>query len=319
MKNKTFRLTLAAVAFTICAPTLAANYPEKPVQVILPWPPLATSTDVIARKVLEAMGEDMKAVFKVVNKPGGAGVVGTNDLVGARPDGYTIAGLTIGPAVSQIAAGNTPYKMDDLEPIGLFTTLPFLVLAKADAKYANIKELAAYAKTAEKPVVLAHWGKATVPTLSTYRMAAAAGFKFNEVTFSKVDTSQLLNGDAQLAIVPLTAVLGSIKSGETKPIVALTPERMAELPDLATVREQGFDFDVSIWTGLFAPKGTPASVIEALSASMKKAITRPDVKKFIDESGALAYYKDAKATKAQMNDEFTAFKTELGTLGLLKK
>ena len=316
--RKSLTALSAVVGLCVSMGTMAADYPTKPVQVILPWPPLATSTDVIARKVVEAMAKEMKGNFTIVNKPGGAGVIGTKELVDARPDGYTLGGLTIGPAVSQIAAGNTPYKLEDLEPVGLFATLPFLILARGDAKFNNVAELAAYAKTAPKPVVLAHWGKATVPTLSTYRLAAGAGFTFNEVAYSKVDTSQLLNGDADLAIVPLTAALSSIKAGQTKAIVALTPSRMPALPNLQTVREQGFNFDVSIWTGLFAPKNTPPAIIDQLSKAMQVTTSDPTVAKFVEESGAILFYLPAKDTKAQMKAEYDAFRAELIRLNLAK-
>lgn len=316
--RKTIVILAALTGTFAAAGAMAAGYPSKPVQVILPWPPLATSTDVIARKVIEGMEQELKGKFTIVNKPGGAGVIGTKELTDARPDGYTLGGLTIGPAVSQIAAGNTPYKIADLQPIGIFATLPFLILARKDAPFDDVASLAKHAKTAPKPIVLAHWGKATVPTLSTYRLAAGAGFAFNEVAYAKVDTSQLLNGDADLAIVPLTAALSSIKAGQTKAIVALTPSRMPALPDLKTVREQGFNFDVSIWTGLFAPKGTPADVVAKLTKALQAATKRPEIVKFVNESGAILYYADADATKAQMQSEYDAFRAELVRLKLAK-
>lgn len=311
-------LASIALSATIAAPALA-EYPEKSVEMILPWPALATSTDIIARKVAEQMDPILGQTIKVVNKPGGAAVVGTNELVNARPDGYTIGGLTIGPAVSQIAAGNTPYSIDDLEPIGMFATLPFLIAARGDAPFDDIASLAAWSKESGKQPVLAHWGKATVPTLSTYRIAEQAGFTFNEVSYSKVDSSQLLNNEADLAIVPITSGLGGIKDGSLKGIAALTSGRMAALPDLQTVREQGMDFDVAIWTGLFAPKGTPPEAIDALYAAMKEAVASEEVQAFSAESGILVYALSPADTKAQMQSEYDAFRAVMGELGLIKQ
>lgn len=295
----------------------AEGYPEKTIEMILPWPALATSTDIIARKVAEQM--DVGQTIKVVNKPGGAAIVGTNEMVNARPDGYTIGGLTIGPAVSQIAAGNTPYKIDDLEPIGMFATLPFLIAARGDAPFDDIKSLAEWSKSSGKQPILAHWGKATVPTLSTYRIADQAGFTFNEVAYSKVDSSQLLNNEADLAIVPITSVIGGIKDGSLKGIAALTSGRMSALPDLQTVREQGMDFDVAIWTGMFAPKGTSQDVIDKLYAAMKKAVESKEVQEFSAESGILVYAQGPAETKAQMTSEYEAFRSVMGDLGLIKE
>lgn len=297
----------------------AAEYPEKTIEMILPWPALATSTDIIARKVAEQMDPILGQTVKVVNKPGGAAVVGTNEMVNARPDGYTLGGLTIGPAVSQIAAGNTPYGIEDLEPIGMFATLPFLIAARGDAPFDDIASLSEWSKTSGKQPVLAHWGKATVPTLSTYRIAAQAGFTFNEVAYSNVDSSQLLNNEADLAIVPVTSVLGGIRDGSLKGIVALTSGRMSALPDLTTVREQGMDFDVAIWTGLFAPKGTPENVIGTLYTAMEKAVASQDVQAFSQESGIIVYAQGPAETKAQMTSEYEAFRAVMGELGLIKQ
>ena len=297
----------------------AADYPDKTVEMILPWPALATSTDVIARKVAEQMDPILGQTIKVINRPGGAAVVGTNEMVNARPDGYTIGGLTIGPAVSQIAAGNTPYGIDDLEPIGMFATLPFLIAARGDAPFDDIASLAAWSKESGEQPVLAHWGKATVPTLSTYRIAEQAGFTFNEVAYSKVDSSQLLNNEADLAIVPIASVLGGIQDGSLKGIVALTSGRMAALPDLETVREQGMDFDVAIWTGLFAPKGTPDDAIQTLYDAMTQAVASDAVQAFSKESGILVYSQGPAETKEQMQSEHDAFRAVMSDLGLIKQ
>lgn len=221
-------------------------------------------------------------------------MVGTNELVRARPDGYTVGGLTIGPAVSQIAAGNTPYSIEDLEPVGMFATLPFLIAARADAPFDDIASLAKWSKETGKQPVLAHWGKATVPTLSTYRIADQAGFTFNEVAYSNVDFSQLLNSEADLAIVPITSVIGGIQDGSLKGIVALTSGRMSALPDLQTVREQGINFDVAIWTGLFVPKGTPEAVIHTLYEAMAEAVQSEEVQAFSQESAFSSMRKAPK-------------------------
>ena len=310
-------LIAGAVLAASLASQARAEFPEKTIEMILPWPALATSTDIIARKVAEQM--DVGQTIKVVNKPGGAAVVGTAEMANARPDGYTLGGLTIGPAVSQIAAGNTPYAIDDLQPIGMFATLPFLIAARGDAPFDDIKSLAEWSKSSGKQPILAHWGKATVPTLSTYRIADQAGFTFNEVAYSKVDSSQLLNNEADLAIVPITSVIGGIKDGSLKGIAALTSGRMSALPDLQTVREQGMDFDVAIWTGLFAPKGTPKDVVDKLYAAMQKAVDSKEVQDFSAESGILVYSLGPDETKAQMTSEYEAFRAVMGQLGLIKQ
>ncbi len=293
-----------------------ADYPERPINVILPWPP-AAATDVSARLVLEIMAEELGVPLQVINRPGGRGVIGTNQLVNERPDGYTIGAITVGPAVSQVAAGNTPYGLDDLEPIGLYTTLPFVLLARADAPFDDLRSLAEYTAARDEPWVLGHWGRAAVPTLTIYRIAAASSYTFREIAFEDLGAAQLLNGDADLVTVSTPAVMGQIHAGTVKPIAAMTPVRNVALPELPTVREQGHDFDAAIWAGLFAPKGTPPEVIERLAAALDNAVRHPDVADYVERSGAVMFFKGPEETREQMRDEYQAYAGIMRDLGLI--
>jgi len=312
------RLAAAAIAvFLAAGAPPAAAYPDKPIQVILPWPP-AASTDVSTRLLLEVMSEDLGVPMQVINRPGGRGVIGTNQLVQAKPDGHTIGAITVGPAVTQIVAGNTPYAMDDLEPIGLFATLPFVLLARADAPYDDLAGLAEHSRGVDEPWVLGHWGLAAVPTLTVYRIAAADGYTFKEIAFKDLNATQLLNGDADVITVSTPAVMGQIEAGTVKPIAAMTPVRNVALPDVPTVGEQGYDFEAAIWAGLFAPKGTPDEAIATLSAALERALDDPRVDAFIEESGAVMFYQGPKATRAQREQEYEAYGAIMRELGLIE-
>lgn len=141
--------TWAALAAVACSASAAvAEYPEKPVEVIMPWP-AGVSTDVGSRIVVEQMAEELGVPMQIIAKPGGAGVLGTMELANARPDGYTVGTITVGPAVTQVLMGNTPYGIEDLEPVGVFMTLPFLLLAGKDAPYDDLAGLAEYAAANE--------------------------------------------------------------------------------------------------------------------------------------------------------------------------
>jgi tripartite-type tricarboxylate transporter receptor subunit TctC len=293
-----------------------AEYPEKPIDVILPWPP-AASTDVSTRLVLEIMSEKLGVPMKVINKPGGRGVIGTTELTQSRPDGYTLGAVTVGPAVTQIAAGNAPYQMDALDPIGLFATLPFVLLARADAPFDDLQSLARYTESRDEPWVLGHWGRAAVPTLTIYRIAGAEGYEFKEIAFQDLSASQLLNGDADLVTVSTPAVMGQIQAGTVKPIAAMTPVRNVALPDLRTVREQGYGFDAAIWAGLFAPAGTPDEIIATLASALEAAVEDPRMDDFILESGAVIFFQGPAATREQMQDEFRAYSEVMQGLGLI--
>lgn len=311
MKHATWAAMAAAIA---CSASVAlAEYPEKPVEVIMPWP-AGVSTDIGSRIVIEQMAEELGVPMQVIAKPGGGGVLGTLDLTGARPDGYTIGTITVGPAVTQVLMGNTPYQAEDLEPIGMFMTLPFLLAAGKDAPYDDVAGLAAYA--AENEVTLGHYGLAAVPTQAFYRIAQARGFDFKEVAFNPPSSAQLSSGDADIVTVTIESVKGAIKAGEAKPIVAMTPDRMSSLPDLATVREQGDDFDVGVWAALFAPAGVPEDVKARLAAALEAALASPEVAEYAEASGTIFTFRGPEETKALIAEDMAAYDEIMTKLGL---
>lgn len=320
MKRRTLLKGLAAGASLAAIPSMsfAQTWPSKPIEIILPWPP-GTETDVGTRVVAGALSKVLGVPVQVINKPGGGGVIGATELTKSRPDGYTLGSLNIGPLVSQVIAGNTPYKADDIDIVGLYDTQPYLLLAKADAPYKDMKELAEFAKKSGTELKIGNFGPATVPTLSVNRMAASSGWKFKSIVFPATNFTQITSGDVDLIIVAYPVVASNIRAGQARPLVAMTPTRISELPDLKTTREQGFDFDVSIWSGLFAPKGTPKDIINKMGDALAKALNDPTVKDFAGKSSIQYAYMDPAKTAAQMKADFDGLKPIMESLGLIKK
>lgn len=320
MKRRTLLKGLAAGTALAAFPSsvFAQTWPGKPIEIILPWPP-GTETDVGTRVVSGALSKVLGVPVQVINKPGAGGVIGATELTKARPDGYTLGSLNIGPLVSQVIAGNTPYKSEDFDVVGLYDTQPYLLLAKADAPYKDMKELAEFAKKSGTELKIGNFGPATVPTLSINRMAAASGWKFKSIVFPATNFTQITSGDVDLIIVAYPVVASNIKAGQARPLVAMTPTRIAELPDLKTTREQGFDFDVSIWSGLFAPKGTPKEIIDKIGEALTKALADPSVKDFASKSSIQYAYMSPSKTVAQMKADYDGLQPIMDSLGLIKK
>lgn len=317
--KKHITLALAGVvagALALAAPA-HAQYPNKPIEIILPWPP-GTETDVGTRVIAQALSKQLGVPVQVINKPGAGAVVGATEVSKARPDGYMLGSLNIGPLVSQVIAGNTPYTVADFEPIGLYDTQPYLLLAKGDAPYKNMAELAAHVKGG-KPVSIGNFGPATVPTLSINRMAVKDGWTFKSVTFPQTNFNQITSGDVDMIVVAYPVIAGQLKSGQARGLVAMTPNRMSVLPDLATAREQGFGFDVNIWSGLFGPKGTPKEVVDKVGGALAKALADPAVKEFSAKSSIIYSYLDPAKTHAQMKADEDGLRPVMGQLGLIKK
>lgn len=314
------KFILAAAATTLASLTLAAHaaFPEKLIEIITPWPP-GTETDVSTRLVGAAISKKLNVPVQIINKPGAGGVIGITEFVKARPDGYTLAQGNVGPMVSQVVAGNTSYGMSDFESLGIFNTQPYLLVAKGDAPFKNMKELAAYAKSHPKELAIGNFGPATVPTLSVNRMAAADGWKFKGVVFAATNYTQLQAGDVDLIIVAYPVVAAQLKSGQARALVALSPNRIGTLPDVPTTREAGYNFDVSIWSGLFAPKGTPADVQKRLSEALREALSDPGVRDFEQKSGIVHEYMQPAQSRQQMETDAGGLRPVMDTLGLIKK
>jgi tripartite-type tricarboxylate transporter receptor subunit TctC len=311
---------LAGIAWAATAmlPAASAAYPEKSIEIILPWPP-GTETDVGARVLAQAMAKQLGVPVQVINKPGAAGVIGATEVAKARPDGYMLGSLNIGPLVSQVIAGNTPYRAEDFEPIGLYDSLPYLLLAKTDAPFKNMRELGERARQGGKKIAIGNFGPATVPTLSVHRMAAKDGWKFKSVTYPATNFNQITAGDVDLIIVAYPVIAGHINAGQARALVAMAPRKISALPDVQTVREQGFGFDVSIWSGLFGPKGTPRDVIGKLGAALQAALQDPDVQEFGAKSSIIYSYENPDRTRAQLKADEEGLRPVMDALGLIKK
>jgi len=312
-----FILMAAVAAFALLAPAVHAAFPDKPIEIITPWP-AGTETDVSTRLVGAAMSKKLGVPVQIINKPGAGGVIGVTEFVKARPDGYTLAQGNIGPMVSQVVAGNTSYGIDDFETLGLFNMQPYLLVAKGDAPYRNMKELTAWARAHKEPAI-GNFGPATVPTLSINRMAIADGWKFKGVVYSATNYTQLQAGDVDMIVVAYPVVATQLKSGQARALVALSPKRIGTLPDVPTTREAGYNFDVSIWSGLFAPKGTPPDVMKRLSDALREALADPSVKDFEQKSGIVHEYVSPAQSRRQIEADASGLKPVMDSLGLIKK
>jgi tripartite-type tricarboxylate transporter receptor subunit TctC len=189
-------LSAAVAACAFIAAPVAAEYPEKPVQFVVPWPP-GDLEDVLTRMIAEDMQSATGQAAAVVNKPSGGGgpFPGAAFVAKAPADGYTIGSFVIGVPVVGPKVGIKELNPDPFEPVGIFLTYPFVIVASKDAPYKSMKDLAAHAK--DNPVVLGHFGAPLVPTKVTLAMAKAMGFKYSkDAAFDALDCNSIASGYA---------------------------------------------------------------------------------------------------------------------------
>lgn len=303
-------LSVALAAMTGAA---LAEYPEKPVTFIVPWPP-GDLEDVLTRMIAEEFQTQTGAPAAVVNQPGGGGVVGGVAVASAAPDGYTIGSLTVGIPTVKTMGADAQIAADALEPVGIFLTYPFLIAAKGDAPYSTMAELAEYSKA--NPVRLGHFGYGIEPTMMTfYGMQQLGGTFSAEAAFDAVDCSTLANGDAD--VINTTAQLVLPCLGEIKVLATITGERTAITPDVATLGEQVPALEgSSLWNGLFVPKGTPQEVKDKIAAIAKEVVASDAAQEIAKTTGALVYWQDQAAATEQVAKDMESLAKLRETLGV---
>ena len=297
-------------------PPAHAAWPNKPIRIMIPWPAANDPSTLVATAMAPLMAKDLGVPVKVVNKPGGGAVLATNELAKSRPDGYTIGLISIGPMITQVLRGKTPYENQDLQPLGLTWSSPFTLAARADAPYDNLKELAAYARDHE--LRLAHWGLGAVPTLIAMNVAKVGGFHWKETAYGKLNPLLVVRGDADVITFSTPGLKDYVESGKMKILAAMLPVRLPAYPDVPTVKEQGFGEGYSIWFGAFVPKGTDPAVVKRLSKSFFDTMAKPEIQKVIANVGVVANPTTPEQARARMDKELAAFGGLMKELGIIK-
>jgi tripartite-type tricarboxylate transporter receptor subunit TctC len=301
---KTVALAALAVGVVAASPALPAfaDYPERPVTFIVPWPP-GDLEDQLTRIIADEMTKATNNPAKVVNRPGGGGIEGASAFAASSPDGYTIGSLVIDLSTTAIIKGNAAYGRESFEPIGIFLTYPFALVAKKDAPYNNLTELAAYSK--DHPVKLGHFGYDLIPTMATFVAAKKLGIKFSaDAPFDNLDCASLANGDADVMNTTMALVLACLD--KVKVLASYTDKRLSLFPDALMLSEQVPGLNIVLWNGLFVPKGTPQAVKDKIAAIAEAALKTDKALQVAKDTGAGIYWLNAADSAARINKEYTA-------------
>jgi tripartite-type tricarboxylate transporter receptor subunit TctC len=258
----------AAHAFSFCA--LAQQYPNGPIRLIVTFA-AGGSSDVLARSVAKAMSEGLGRTVVVENRPGAGGNIGAMAVARADADGYTAlfgtnGTLAIGPALYK----NLQYDpVHDLAPVGMLHQLPNVLIIHPSIPATNLRELIDYARRKPGELTFASAGVGSASHLAGELLKAAANVDILHVPYKGGGAAMpdLLSGRVSMMIETIPNALPSVRSGMLRALGVTTPARSSAAPDLPTLAEAGLpDFDVSSWTGLFVPAGTPRAIIERLNA-----------------------------------------------------
>ncbi len=295
MKRFLYALILSTFLFV---PLAQAEYPERPVTFVVPWPP-GDLEDVLTRMIADEFQETYGVPAAVVNKPGGGGgpFPGAVEVAVAPADGYTVGSFiiavpTIGPNIGIPELSPNPF-----EPLGIFLTYPFVIAAGGDAPYDDMQGLAAHAK--DNDVALGHFGAPLIPTRVTLALAGEMGFSYSsDAAFDALDCNTLASGDVDVINTTLQLVLPCLN--DIKVLASVGNERIGLTPDVPTVAEIAPNLNIALWNGLFVHKDTPQDAREKIIAVAEKVALSDAANKLASETGALIYWQNVEEANAQI-------------------
>ncbi len=289
---KAFTLKLGSTLFLstlLCAGAHADSFPDHPINMVVPFS-AGGPTDNVARSLAEAMRPSLGQTVVIENKGGAGGTIGTSQVARAKPDGYNILLMHIGFSTAPSLykkPGYDPY--DSFEPLGLVVDVPMTIIARSDFPPNNIKELVEYLKKNKDKVSLANAGIGAASHLCGTMFSSAIGVDLLTVPYKGTGPAMndLLGKQVDVMCDQTTNTSQHIKAGTVKAYAVTSKQRVPTLPDLPTMEESGFKgFEVGIWHGMWAPKGTPKPVTDKLISALQAGLADADFQKRMAGLGA---------------------------------
>ena len=309
---------LALGATASCGAWAQDKYPTKPVRIVLPYGP-GGATDIVTRIVAEQLRQNLGQSFVVENKPGAFGIVAIQEMMNARPDGYTL--MVGNVSTNAITPVIVPDRLKinytrDVAPVTNLIDIPaFLTVTNTNFAPKNVAELIAYAKKNPGKTRYGTVGAGSYPHFDMAFFAKRAGDLDMIAIHNKQGASgiiaDMLTGDVQAAFLNVASTAGQIKAGKLRPIAVVNPTRLPDYPDVPTMKEAGFaDVGTIAWNGMFAPAATPRPVLEALHKATVAALTSDAAKAALTKQGfIIAPSKSLDDARTWLANEINAWKT----------
>ena len=290
MKRPAFlRLVLAVVASLTMSSAISQGYPNRPVRMIIPFPPGGT-LDALGRALAQKVGDQMGQPFVVENRPGGNGIIGGDAVAKAQPDGYTLLFNASTFVTAPMTMKEVPYGIEkDFVPISLVAKAPLSVAIAKDLPVTDIKSLIAYAKSRGDKTTFAVGSIGSAGHLATELLARAGGFSYTVVPYKGTSPAfqDLLGGRIDGFIDPILGSLQYHKAGQLRVIAVTSATRAPNLPDVATVAETIPGYEFYSWYGLWGPAKLPDEIRTRLNSEVNKALASADIRDKFAPQGLL--------------------------------
>jgi tripartite-type tricarboxylate transporter receptor subunit TctC len=281
------RLLLALLLALPFATAARAEYPERPIRMIVPLPPGGV-TDVVARVTAERLGADLGQQVIVENKAGAGSVIGSEAVAKAAPDGYTILLTTPAHTINAAMRVSIPYDTEkDLVPIALIGRVPMLLVSHPSLPVAAFPGFVDYARKNPGKINVSHAGNGTLPHVTMELLMVQERMQVTNVPYrgAAPALADLVAGHVQAKLDTYATSAQFIADNRLKPIAVTSTRRLKQLPDIGTVMETVPGFEGYLWMGIVAPAGAPKAALDKLAAAIKRAIARPEVQVRFDRDG----------------------------------
>jgi tripartite-type tricarboxylate transporter receptor subunit TctC len=290
--SKPLRLLALAVAALglVCSAPRAQDYPAKPVRWVVPYPP-GGSTDLLARLIGQYLSEHLGQQFVIDNRPGAGNNIGTEAVVNAPPDGYTL--LLVNPAngINATLYKRLPFNfLRDIAPVAGITRVPNVMEVNPNFPAKTTAEFIAYGKANPGKINMASSGNGTSVHLSGELFMAMAGIRMTHVPYrgAAPALTDLIAGTVDVMFDNMPSSIEFIRSGKLRALAVTTQVRNEALPDVPVVADAVPGYEASAWFGIGAPKGTPAAIVEKINKSVNEALADSKMKARLAELGGVA-------------------------------
>jgi tripartite-type tricarboxylate transporter receptor subunit TctC len=283
-------LSLLAFLLPVSAGALAQSYPNKAVRMVVPFAAGAGSNDIMARLIAQRLSDSFGQQVVVDNRPGASGIIGTDIVAKAQPDGYTVLMMSLTHTVNPSLFSKLPYDtVRDLVPVTMVASAPLMLVVHPSVPAKSVAEFIAYAKANPGKLNFGSGGPGTTPHLAGEMLKTMAGIQVTHIPYKggAPALADLVGGQIQFMLENIPGTLPFAKAGKLRALAVTDLKRSPLLPELPTLDEAGLKgYQIVGWNGLFVPAGTPQAILNKLHAEVVKALARPDVKERLATMGA---------------------------------
>ncbi|WP_128928570.1 Bug family tripartite tricarboxylate transporter substrate binding protein [Bradyrhizobium guangxiense] len=311
-------LAASPLAATPLSKALAADYPARPVKWVVGYPP-GGATDILARLIGQRLSEKFGQQFVIENKPGAGNNIGTESVVNAEPDGYTLQLVNPANYINASLYANLKFNfVRDIAPVASFQRVPNVMTVNKDVPAKNVAEFIEYVKANPGKVNMASSGNGTSVHLSGEMFMAMTGCKMQHVPYrgAAPAITDMLGGQVQVIFDNMPSIIQHIRSGSLRAIGVTTAQRSPQLPDVQAISETVKDYEASALFGMGAPKNTPKEIITKLNSEINTLMKEPDMTKRLVELGGEPRVQTPEAFGEEIKAETEKWKKVVEFAGL---